>query len=128
MPPVRQLLAILYVEDMTRARAFYDVFGWPKTVNLPPYTEYELNPCARLGLMLRANTSAFLGPDALLAEPASIKAEIYLTVDDLEPAIAKIEAAGAPCTSPLARRDWGDEAAYYLDPDGHVVVLARRAG
>jgi hypothetical protein len=28
--------------------------------------------------------------------------------------------------SPLALRDWGDEAAYFSDPDGHVVVVARR--
>ncbi|MBI2932661.1 MAG: VOC family protein, partial [Planctomycetes bacterium] len=43
-----------------------------------------------------------------------------------EPAIARIEATGARLLSARAPRPWGDEAAYYADPDGNVVVLARR--
>ena len=27
--------------------------------------------------------------------------------------------------SPLAPRDWGDEAAYFADPDGVVIAVAR---
>lgn len=35
-------------------------------------------------------------------------------------------AAGATELSPLSMRDWGDLAAYSLDPDGHVVAFAQR--
>ncbi len=35
-------------------------------------------------------------------------------------------AAGARELSPLAPRDWGDEAAYFADPDGNVLAVARR--
>ena len=33
---------------------------------------------------------------------------------------------GAIELSPLTRRPWGDDAAYCLDPDGHVVAFATR--
>ena len=29
---------------------------------------------------------------------------------------------------PAAPRDWGDEAAYFADPDGNVLVVARPLG
>jgi uncharacterized glyoxalase superfamily protein PhnB len=51
--------------------------------------------------------------------------EIYFYVDDLYGAIERLEASGARKPSPLAGRDWGDEAAYFADPDGNVLVLAR---
>jgi predicted enzyme related to lactoylglutathione lyase len=53
--------------------------------------------------------------------------EIYLHCDDLHATVKRIEAAGARKLSELAPRDWGDEAAYYADPDGNVVVLASPA-
>ena len=37
----------------------------------------------------------------------------------------RLTARGARCLSPLAPRPWGDEAAYFEDPDGNVVVVAR---
>lgn len=39
--------------------------------------------------------------------------------------IARLEELGARALSPMALRDWGDEAAYFADPDGNVVVIAR---
>jgi hypothetical protein len=31
-----------------------------------------------------------------------------------------------PAAQPRAERGWGDEAAYFADPDGNVVAVARR--
>jgi len=39
-----------------------------------------------------------------------------------------LEAAGARLLSAAAPRDWGDEAAYFADPDGNVLVVARPVG
>jgi hypothetical protein len=36
-----------------------------------------------------------------------------------------MEQAGARELSPLRRRDWSDEAAYFADPSGNVLVVAR---
>ena len=45
--------------------------------------------------------------------------------DDLPSAVARLEAAGARALSALAARPWGDEAAYFADPCGNVIVVAR---
>src|SRR5207244_3574714 len=43
-------------------------------------------------------------------------------------ATASLVAAGARPLSPRAPRVWGDEAAYFADPDGHVVAVSRHLG
>jgi hypothetical protein len=53
--------------------------------------------------------------------------ELYFLTDDLIGAIGRLEAAGARQLSPLQIRPWGDEAAYFADPDGTVLVIARTA-
>jgi uncharacterized glyoxalase superfamily protein PhnB len=54
--------------------------------------------------------------------------ELYFYADALEATARRLEAAGARLLSPLARRAWGDEAAYYADLDGNVLVVARAGG
>ncbi len=92
--------------------------------------EYALNEGARLGLMPQGNTRHFLGDDLGARRPADgcPRAEVYVRLDDLDAAVARLEAAAARCTSPRAPRGWGDEAAYYLDPDGYVLAVARPLG
>lgn len=122
------LLTVLYVDDLARAVAFYDaVFGWSKSVDVPVYCEYRVAGAARLGLMPQTNTRHFLGHELGARRPTDgcPRAEVYAHVDDLAATIARLEALGATCTSPRAPRDWGDEAAYFLDPDGYVLVVAR---
>lgn len=126
----RLSLVILAVRDLARARRFYDgAFGWTVAVEVPVYVEYALPDGARLGLYQRdafaKNTGAPAAP-RLAAHTTST--ELYLSVDDLDVALARLEAQGAPCRSPAAPRPWGDTAAYYEDPDGNVVVVARLAG
>jgi predicted enzyme related to lactoylglutathione lyase len=121
-------LTILYVQDLGRAARFYDeVFGWTKSVDVPVYVEYRVNEGARLGLMPQANTRHFLGDELGARRPTDgcPRGEVYVHVEDLDAAVARLEALGAPCTSPRARRAWGDEAAYHLDLDGYVLVVAR---
>jgi len=118
---------ILAVADLPRALAFYrTAFGWRQTVDVPVYAEFEVPGGMRLGLYRReafaANTGRvpFRVPSGELAPT-----ELYFHPEDLPAAIARAAAAGAKALSPLARRDWGDEAAYFADPDGNVLVLAR---
>lgn len=123
-------LTILYVADLARARAFYDAaFGFRTTVDVPVYVEYEVLKGARLGLMPQGNTRHFLGEKLGKMKPRDgcPRGEIYVHVPNPKAVIARLEKLGAKCTSPWARRDWGDFAAYCLDPDGYVLVVARRA-
>jgi catechol 2,3-dioxygenase-like lactoylglutathione lyase family enzyme len=123
----RHVLTILAVDDLPRAVGFYvQGFGWEKVVNVPVYVEFALPGGMRLGLYQREGFGRNTGKI-----PAHVPAgelaptEIYFHVDDIGSAIDRLRRAGARELSPLSRRDWGDEAAYFADPDGNVVVLAR---
>ncbi len=118
---------ILYVDDQERSAAFYRaVLNQPPRLHVPGMTEFELAGDAVLGLMPRAGIIRLLGS----ANPAPdgptglLRAELYLLVDDPAAYLRRALDAGARPLSDLAPRDWGDLAAYCLDPDGHVLAFA----
>lgn len=122
-------LTIFYVADLPTAAAFYDAaFGFPKNVDVPQYVEYQVNAGACLGLMPQANTHHLVGPELGRKTPTDgcPRGEVYFLVAEPEAAVERLIAAGAICTSPLADRDWGDRAAYFLDPNGYVIAVATR--
>ncbi len=125
--PVRHVLTILAVEDLPRAIDFYRrAFGWEQVVDVPVYAEFALPGGMGLGLYERHGFGRNTGQVPSRVAPGEIApAEIYFQTDELASAIARVVAAGARELSPLAVRDWGDEAAYFADPDGNVLVLAR---
>ena len=53
------------------------------------------------------------------------RSELYLVVDDPLACYRRALEAGAKAISDLAARDWGDEVAYCLDLDSHVVAFAK---
>ena len=124
---IRHILTILAVKDLEKSRRFYDsAFGWPTEVEVPVYVEYRLPEGQRLGLYRQEAFAANTGKLPIVSQPGQITAtELYFHTDNLTEAIERVEAAGAILLSPLAKRDWGDEAAYFADPDGNVLVLAR---
>lgn len=122
---------IFYVQDQSKSTAFYAaVLGREPTLNVPGMTEFALAEQCVLGLMPETGIKRLLGntlPDP--AQAAGVpRAEIYLYVAD--PAIyhQRALAAGAVELSGLEPRDWGDWAAYSLDPDGHVLAFAKFGG
>ncbi len=123
---MRILLVILAVEDLPRAAAFYDAaFGWEVGVDVSVYREYRVPGGTGVGLYVRGGFARNIG-----VVPASVPAgavtstELYAWVDDLPAAVARLERAGARLLSPAAPRDWGDDAAYFADPDGNVIAVA----
>jgi len=122
-------LTILYVADLGKAVALFDAaFGFTKSVDVPQYVEYQVNTGACLGLMPQGNSRHFLGDGLGNRKPTDgcPRGEIYLLVPDVEAAARRLQQAGATCTSPLAPRDWGDRAAYFMIPDGYVIAVADR--
>jgi predicted enzyme related to lactoylglutathione lyase len=128
MSETRHVLTVLAVEDLERSVTFYRrAFGWPTSVEVPVYVEFTLPDGNGVGLYAKEGFACNVGQVPTLATPARIGGtELYFRVDDLEEAIGRLEAAGAHCLSERAPRGWGDEAAYYADPDGNVLVMARR--
>ncbi len=119
-------LVILAVRDLERSRTFYDrAFGWDVEVDVPVYVEYRLPSGMRVGLYEREafgrNTRR---PPFALPEGELAPTELYLRADDPQDACGRLESAGAELLSPFSMRDWGDEAAYYSDPDGNVIVVS----
>jgi len=122
---------ILYVSDQERSTAFYsDVLGEAPSLNVPGMTEFRLKDSTVLGLMPETGIVNLLGPAIL--NPALARgvprSEVYLVVDNPAAFYARAIAAGARELSELALRDWGHQAAYCLDLDGHVLAFASSAG
>jgi predicted enzyme related to lactoylglutathione lyase len=120
---------ILYVADQGAATAFWSrVLQRSPSLEAPGMTEFTLAEGAVLGLMPEAGIRRLLGHG--LPDPATARgiprSELYLVVDDPAAHHERALAAGARELAPMARRDWGDDAAYSLDPDGHVIAFASR--
>jgi catechol 2,3-dioxygenase-like lactoylglutathione lyase family enzyme len=118
---------IFAVNDVTRSAAFYRrVFGWPRNERID-YREYvELcAPDGTLGLCERDTYARLTGATPMIPENGDVSpAYLYVRVADVRDAIAKLDEAGARPLAPLASRSWGDEAAWFADPDGNVVAVA----
>ena len=119
---------MLAVSDVDRSKAFYGaVFDAEPHLEWPgSYAELPLPNDDWLGLYRRDGFASEAG--ARVAEPPEgthTGTELYVMVDDLETAIEKLRAAGARALSRRAPREWGHEAAYFADPDGNVVAVAR---
>jgi predicted enzyme related to lactoylglutathione lyase len=116
-----EILTILYVDDVDRSGSFYEaVFGWTRTVDVPNYREYHIG----VGLMHRESARSFLGDELCAQMPShGPKAELYIR-GDARALASRLQSVGARCTSLLQERNWGEVAAYFLDPDGYVIAVA----
>jgi catechol 2,3-dioxygenase-like lactoylglutathione lyase family enzyme len=118
---------ILYVRDQEESTGFYrEVLGRDPVLHVPGMTEFSLTEDSSLGLMPESGIKSLLG-DAL-PDPAAghgiPRAELYLSVEDPAEHHARALRCGARELSPLEERSWGDQVAYSLDPDGHVLAFA----
>ncbi len=118
---------ILYVTDQAASTAFYrSVLQIEPRLDVPGMTEFEVGSGAVLGLMPQVGIKQLLG--ASLPDPTAAngvpRCELYLVVERPLEYHDRALAAGAKALSPVTLRDWGDEAGYSLDPDGHVLAFA----
>ena len=121
------ILTILAVKDLKASAAFYEeAFGWPARVRVPVYVELELPDGRGLGVYQRESFALNTGRLPARVPDGEISGtELYLRCADVAQTIDRLREAGARELSPLAPRDWGDDAAYFADPDGNVLVVAR---
>jgi predicted enzyme related to lactoylglutathione lyase len=118
-------LVILAVKDLAAMSAFYKVvLGWKQVVDVPVYVELQHDDGMRFGLYADDHFALNVGVMPA-ASPGLTRTEVYLHCDDLGEAIERAHRVGAQPLSPRSPRNWGDEAAYFADPEGNIVVLAR---
>ena len=118
---------VLYVKDQESSTKFYtNVFQREPDLNVPGMTEFKLSDSCSLGLMPESGIKALLGSS--LPDPSKAsgipRAEIYLNLENPEGYLERALQNGAKLLNDFKERDWGDKAAYCLDPDGHVIAFA----
>jgi catechol 2,3-dioxygenase-like lactoylglutathione lyase family enzyme len=120
---------VFAVEDVTRAVEFYEhAFGWPRNdrIDFEEYVELHPPDGGSLGLYRRDGYARMTHATPAETSPDEVSpAYLYVRVPDVRGAIAKLESAGATPLAPLRPRAWGEEAAWFADPDGNVVAVAQ---
>ena len=118
------------MRDQAASTAFYEqVLCNAPRVHVPGMTEFTLSSGSILGLMPAVGIARILCgsiPD-IANQPSVPRAELYLLVDDVSPYVERAITAGAREVSAVQRRDWGHNAGYFQDPDGHVLAIAMSA-
>jgi flavin reductase (DIM6/NTAB) family NADH-FMN oxidoreductase RutF/catechol 2,3-dioxygenase-like lactoylglutathione lyase family enzyme len=127
VPGPRHDLTVLATPDLERSVRFYArAFDWPMVVEERDFVKFDLPGGRGLALCSHDAFERYTGqryagtPDGELTG-----VEIYLRCEALAHTIARLAAAGARELTELSPRDWGDEAAYFADPDGNVIAVAR---
>lgn len=124
MTPQRVTLITLGVDNLDRAREFYDALGWKSVGNQPGVVFYQMDGMA-LGLFGRADLAQDQGrPGTDLGTGAVTLAQNFPDKASVDTAFAKAVSAGATVLKPPKDVSWGGYSGYYADPDGHVWEIA----
>lgn len=120
---------ILYVKNQeASAKFFRSVLALDPVLDVPGMTEFQLNESSVLGLMPETGIKKLLGPP--LPDPEEgqgiPRAEVYLVLSNANAYYDRALANGAKSLSEFSMRDWGQQVAYCLDLDGHVLAFAER--
>lgn len=123
-PLQRVTLITLGVQDLARARAFYEALGWQPAATQAGVAFYQMHGQG-LGLFGLEELAADQGrPDATLGFGAMTLAQNFDTEADVDAAFAAALAAGAKALKAPQKVFWGGYSGYFADPDGHVWELA----
>jgi lactoylglutathione lyase len=121
----REPFPIIYVRDVARSEAFYrDAFGFDAIYRFPPdgpseFVYLELEPS---GIGLGASDGENVHGRPVV--PGSGSFELFLYVDDMDAACARLREIGAPELRGPVDEPWGERRAYFADPDGNAVHIA----
>ena len=121
------MMIVLGVKDLEKSKIFYQsIFKWKITGDYPVFIEFTLPEGNKIALYqidsFAVNTN--LKPHQV-PENSITATELYLHAENLEIVINRLVSAGAIPLTKLSTRPWGDEAAYFSDPDGNVIAVAR---
>ncbi|PKP68761.1 MAG: glyoxalase [Alphaproteobacteria bacterium HGW-Alphaproteobacteria-4] len=124
MTPQRITLITLGVDNLARARAFYEGWGWLVASAQEGVVFFQMLGAA-LALFGRADLAADQGrPGAMLGTGAMTLAQNFATRAEVDAAFAGALAAGAVALKAPQEVFWGGYSGYFADPDGHVWELA----
>jgi len=123
-PVQRVTLITLGVQNLARARRFYEALGWVPHEATPAVVFFQMQGMA-LGLFGLKDLAEDQGVKQVsLGTGAITLAQNFASTEDVDTAFAAALAAGASAVKPPSRTHWGGYSGYYADPDGHVWELA----
>ena len=121
------VIVIFAVSDVeASSRLYSEVFGFAIEVKSPNYHELRMSRAAALGLYQRdAFPKNFEGRLGTHSPGEAQPAELYVRVADAPATVDALQRRGLVLQSSLSMRPWGENVAYFLDPDGFVVAVAQ---
>jgi flavin reductase (DIM6/NTAB) family NADH-FMN oxidoreductase RutF/predicted enzyme related to lactoylglutathione lyase len=128
IPGPRHDVTILASDDVRSLAGFYmRAFDWPVEIESREYVQFAVPGGRAIAVCSFDAFEDYTGSRVPHKTDENLTGiQLYLRTDDPRGAIARVVEAGGRPLSGLRRRKWGDEAAYFADPDGNVVALARR--
>lgn len=122
----RVSLITLAVDDLDRARSFYQALGWRVDSTEEGVVAFNLLGSV-IGLYPRSNLMRDIGLEE--SGPPPIFSGITLShnvreKDQVAEMLAEAEAAGARILKPAHDVFWGGHIGYFADPDGHIWEVA----
>lgn len=129
MKPATRAIAMLSVADLGASLRFYGetlggqaVYQFPETGD-PVFVTLALG-ASQLAIGTITETPLHGQP---LRPAAGHRIELCINVEDVDEAVAALQAIGAPLLLPPTDLPWGERSAYVEDPDGNLVMLAAPA-
>ncbi|PRX98911.1 VOC family protein [Allonocardiopsis opalescens] len=128
----RSPFPLVYTDDVERMARFYtDELGFAVAFRFPddPALPMEFVQLALDGGGLglgRPTDPAHGGPVAAASDPATF--ELCVRTDDVDAAVSRLRAAGAPVLREPQDMPWNERMAYVADPDGHPIMLYAPVG
>ncbi len=123
-------LITLGVDDLSRARAFYEALGWRRSAaSVEGEVVFLQGGTVVLALYGRADLARDAGVASASAGTEAGTHAVALAVNlpdeaDVDALLATAAAAGGRVTRPARRASWGGYSGYVTDPDGHLWEIA----
>lgn len=124
-----KMTPILTVRSIERSLPFWvDRLGWQKTVEMPDGDVLGFVILVRdnLELMLQTLESARKDVSSLMAHSDEYRTALFIEVDDWGDLKKRVE--GYQITMPERETFYGMREIGVLDPDGNVVIFAKKIG
>ena len=115
----------LFVEDLAATKAFYT-----KVFELPIHYQDEASCVFDFGntlvnLLVATEADELIEPAVVGAAGAGARAQLTITVDDVDAVCARLAAHGVTLLNGPIDRPWGVRTACFADPAGHIWEIAR---
>lgn len=120
---------IIYVDDFDKTKLFYELlFNNKPVIDDPGMCEFKLPDGSTLGIMPSSSLAKLFGEE--FVEQKDRKAlpnvELYFQMEKAVELHKRAVQLGATEIRKFTKMDWGDNVAYSLNHDGHILAFAEK--